>query len=206
MKRLSPTIMSLYGDNKTNTFLLIDFAEFHFTTLFYDYYDALLDITYSANNGILSVDPPRMSDKNDKQDYKIVISDPEFSFRARCEDGTLTGKLLNVRVGFINKGEEIIEILDGTEYVIASGSPFKSTVVAYSGYLNSTNYIITPDESITFTLESSAPFGSLNSVRNILTSRAWLDQNYPNLGYRDRSYDQVLEKTSALVLNWGKLT
>jgi hypothetical protein len=169
---------------------------YNFTSLHYDYpiNFGFFSITYLANNGLYAVDAPRISETVDKEAYKVIITDPDYTLRAYMDNGAFTG------AGFHVFGM-LINITGSAELGAAPGQPYIDTLsVLYSGYVDQCTYSITPDESTLLEISGASPMGDLDGTRSIITSKAAMQQR--TLG--DQSYDQVLVGSGGLTLKWGK--
>ena len=64
-------------------------------------YDVTINgVTYSADNAIAALDPPKLSDNADREAFKITFADPDLSF------SSLADEMINARIsilgGFFN--------------------------------------------------------------------------------------------------------
>jgi len=145
---------------------------------------------YTADSLIEAVDPPNLSSSVDKEQYKIVLADPSLSEMSILESNII-GKLLETRVGFINK---------------ATGLPFLSTsdtLVVYKGRIESANYIIDTKEigECKLQISGSSPIVNLDQKNGIYLSKDSIRRRDGT----DTCCDQIYEGSGALVLKWGKV-
>lgn len=152
--------------------------------------------TFVADNGLLSVEPPRLSTIVDREAYKITYADPNFVFRPYFEDGVV-GKYIRVYVGFYNT---LTTTLGGA----APGFPLTDEadlLKAYEGVIDTHGYAITDDE-VTVVIEGSSPMADLDLVKPFITTQNQLKQ----LGLTDdTSFDQVYTGSAPINLLWGKI-
>jgi len=151
---------------------------------------------FTPNNGLTTVEAPKLSSIVDRETYKLVYIDPTFSKRALFES-VLTGSAVSVWVGFYNTS-------GGTLGSYAAGDlmdDFADLIPAYIGIVDTQGYTIEPDEGKVMALiECSSPMASLGLVKPWLTSRDAQRQRNTN----DSSFDQVYKRTGHLSLLWGK--
>lgn len=166
---------------------------YRYTTLPYDYVSPLDGMTYSAQDRVIMADPPRVSDSLDRQEFKVTLADSDGSLRATLESWGMHGVPMSVYSGLINNTDAPI---GGTPV----GSPLPDLMVSYEGTVDTFSYVITPDEEILLTLEGTSPVGALDLRRTILTSKEYINQEYPT----DTSYDRVFTSSRHITLLWGK--
>jgi hypothetical protein len=199
MRQISQTLEDRIMDSN-----LVSFALFRigpnpatntlcYTTLPYDYINPVDGFTYYANNKVVRVDPPRISDSLDREAFKISIADSDGSIRSTLDGWNMHGVPFVLYAGIINNTNGMI---DGTQ----PGAPFDDKIIAYEGTVDTFAYVITPDENVMLDIEGTSPMGALDLTRTLLTSKAYLNQEYPG----DTSYDQVTEDSLKVTLLWGK--
>jgi hypothetical protein len=158
-------------------------------------------ITYLHDNGLTSVEPPRLSTTVDRESYKIAFADPNFLMRSYFESGAV-GDAIEVRVGFINPTDSPIVGSDGVS--VAPDAPFldiRHTILSYKGIVDNHGYNIDfGDKSVIATIEGSSPMADLDLVRVYYTSKESIKQ----FSATDTSYDQIYEGSEEIVIKWGK--
>lgn len=158
--------------------------------------------TYLADNGLIGVEPPRLSTTVDREAYKIAFADPQFTMKSYFEDGAV-GDTVEVRLGFINPTDSPIVGSDAVD--VQPGMPFLAmadTIVTYRGTVDNHGYTINFDEnSVTATVEGSSPMADLDLVRTFQTSKECLKQFAPT----DTAYDQVFDGSEEIIIKWGKV-
>jgi hypothetical protein len=144
---------------------------------------------YEANGLLVSADPPQLSTTVDREQYRVTVADPEFLEGVHAENG-LTGKILDVRLGFINP---------------VTGLPFLEpvdTFMVYRGRVDGSAYKINTEEFGESLLQITgiSPILSLEMKKGIYLSRDAVRQRNAN----DSSCDQLYEGSSSVVLKWGR--
>jgi hypothetical protein len=156
------------------------------------------DITFNgklfkADNGLVEVDPPRISEVLDKDTYAIKIADPTFEIRDAIDSFVFTGSNVEVFVGCINT-------FNYENKGVPPGRPYPDAIKIYGGYVDNVSYSITPDEETFVTVECASPMAAFDLTRTLLTSRNYLRNKFND----DSSYDQILVGSSEVNLLWGK--
>jgi hypothetical protein len=151
--------------------------------------------TFSSNNGLLSVEPPKLSNSVDRESYKIVYADASRAIISLFDDG-LTGAKATVWVGFYNTTAASIS-------GIAPGLPLTAIsdlIIAYEGVVDTQGYTISPEDgTIIAVIECSSPVASLGLVRSFYTSKESMKQ----VNVSDTAFDQV-QVGSKQTFKWGK--
>lgn len=203
MLKLSNTVNQIIASRNIEYFFLvtIESASPIFGTRRYtsNPYDITMDdtFTYTANNTLLSVDPPKLSNTVDRASYTISFSDTDFLFKSYFEEGA-TGDAVTVRLGFINS-------LDVTLDGIAPGNYFPqiaNSVLVYKGVIDGQKYQLELDEesSAVVQIECSSPMADLNLVKPFFTSKESMRQKNSN----DTSFDSNYQGSGQIKLKWGK--
>jgi hypothetical protein len=145
--------------------------------------------TYTADALLLSVDAPQLTSAVDREQYKIVLSDPSFSQATVIEDN-IVGKYLETRIGFINQ-------TTGLPYLTAS-----DTLIVYKGRIESAGYIIDSGEigESKLQITGSSPISNLDQKNGIYLSKEMIR----NVNGNDSCCDQLYEGSGTLALKWGK--
>ena len=195
MRQLSTNVASLLELGDTETLFLVRITDKEGEVVFSStsYYD---DVTlsngylYEANGMLVSADPPQLSTTVDREQYKVILSDPEFMQGDNAENG-LTGKRMEVRVGFIDP---------------ESGLPFteeRDTFIVYRGRVDGASYRISTEEygETLLQITGVSPILSLDMKKGIHLTKDAIRQRNPN----DSSCDQMYEGSSTIILKWGKI-
>lgn len=195
MRRLSSTLKTLLAQDTVSTFYIVDI----------DTYPKLLHTSYyrnlqtpfglfSADNGLVMVDPPRLATNVDREAYKLTYADPAFEMRALAEAG-LTGKKVVSRIGFLNNtGATLNGVLHGQPCLNPN-----DFITIYKGVIEFATMNIS-DEEVLMTLECSSPMANLGLVNSHFSSQDYLRQRAPS----DTSFDQVYVGSRSVNILWGK--
>jgi hypothetical protein len=194
MRQLSSNVVALIANETISSFYMVLVRHYndgmiHFNTTSH-FADVTLSngITYLADGKLKSADPPQLNTTVDREQYKVILADPAFADGALLGQG-LVGKVMEVRVGFINP---------------ATGLPYTDiadTFVSYKGRINSAAYLVDTEEgSVDLELVGVSPLISLDMVKGYYLSRDFVRQKDAT----DSSFDAVYEGSSAVILKWGK--
>jgi len=202
MRVLSSVVNTLLSRSSIKYFFLVSVGNTdHTTSLPYDI-TMSNGTTYLANNGLISIDPPRQSTTVDSEAYKISFADPNYMLRSYFESGAV-GDDLRVYVGFINN--TAAPMVDAGGVSVQVGEPFKDmrdAVMSYRGFVDSHGYSIEPNESrVIATIQGASPMADLDMVRTFMTSKDYIKQFSAN----DTSYDQIYEGSVSILTKWGKI-
>jgi hypothetical protein len=145
---------------------------------------------YEANALLMSADPPQLSTVVDREQYKLIIADPDFITGSYAESG-LIGKLLDVRVGFIDP---------------ATGLPMTTltdTFVVYKGRVDGSNFQIDTKElgECLLQITGTSPILSLDMAKGIYLSRDAVRGRHP----ADTCCDDIYEGSNTSTSKWGKI-
>lgn len=205
MKKLSNAVNTLIFEKNISYFFLVSLditsAIQHYTSLPYDI--TMGDgNTYSSENSVYGVDPPRISDIVDREAYKISLSDPSFLLKYYFEDGII-GRDVSVRIGFINSTDSDIQGHDDT--LVYPGEVFKDmndTILIYAGAVDNHGYTIDIRNSeVIATIEGSSPMADLDLVKTFYTSKNSISQRSST----DTCFDSVHEGSGSIQVRWGKV-
>jgi hypothetical protein len=204
MRSLSSNVQTIIAQDNISYFFLVTIGPFKnasdvTTTLRHTTIIGGITVSgdvYSDDNGLLHIDPPRMSSVVDKETYKISYADPSFYWRPIFEHG-FSCVSVEIRVGFYNT----MSYPMGT---VSPGFPlntYADTVIVYSGISDTPAYSIdlAGGEAI-MTLECSSPMGALAVSRALYTTDDNLRQRFPN----DNSFDQIFIGSKGVDVLWGK--
>lgn len=198
MRSFSANVKQLLASDNVSVFYLVKLE--HASGTLYDT-TAASDIvfnghTYNANSGLISIEPPRLSDVVDREAYKIVYADAEFS-RLGALEGSWTGVKATVYAGFYNT------IADGFAGV-SKGAPILTEadmVIAYKGIVDTQGYTVDPDNgSVVAVIECASPVASLGLVKSFYSSKESMRLRNRN----DSSFDEVHVGSEEAAILWGK--
>jgi len=114
MRDVHPDLKIILARESVSTCMLVDIAnsrlstyslavpQIFLTSFIADWTDPATGDIYQATNGLVSTDPPRLSDVLDKESFKIIISDAQYYLRVDFENGVYTGAPMRVRGAFVN--------------------------------------------------------------------------------------------------------
>lgn len=149
---------------------------------------------FSATNGLMAADPPKLSEIVDREVYKLTYADPNFEKIALFET-VMTGSEVIVYVGFYNTTGAVFAGVN-------PGMPILDTadmLIAYAGVVDTHGYSIDAAEGTAIALiECASPMATLGMSKSLLTNPASLKRLNPS----DTSFDQVFNKGARLP--WGK--
>jgi hypothetical protein len=152
--------------------------------------------TFSPSNGLLTVEPPKLSSVVDREVYKLIYIDPEFEKIALFE-AILTGSKATVYVGFFNSTTTVL----GGALPNEPLTNLEDLIVAYEGVVDTQGYAIEPSAgTVVAAIECSSPVASLGLIKHFTTSKNEMQQINPN----DTSFDQIYTGSSKVRRLWGK--
>lgn len=197
MRKFSPNVLAVINTDDLSIFTLVEIllnVPIRHTTL---PYDVTIDGigTFDSDNGLVSIEPPRVTSVVDRAPYKVTYTDPDMFYREEFEKG-MVGTTVKVWVGFINTS-------DGLLGSTPPGKPMlnqEDLVLAYAGVVDTHGYNIN-GESCTLVLECSSPMADLGLVKPFYTSKDSVRQR----GYLDTAFDQVYSGAKGIDLLWGKI-
>ena len=146
-------------------------------------------LVYVSDSRIVSADPPKQSTVIDRELYKIVLDNTDFSLSALPEE-RLTGNLITVRAGFFDPD---------------TGLPFTGlvdTLVLYRGKVESAALAFELQESGTalMLLNCSNPMMNLDKKSGLYLNKNQTRSRREN----DSSCDYISESSMAITVRWGK--
>lgn len=154
--------------------------------------------TFRAENGLMSIDAPRLSDVLDREIYKISYIDNNLSmFNLIRDELGEYGALCSVWIGFINT---LDVSLDG----YSPGDPLldaKHLILAYRGNLDTYGIAVDHNGAKITTFELASPMAALDMSKPILTSQEAQQRYNPG----DACYNHVHVNSATVTLKWGKL-
>lgn len=182
---ISPRMQQLLREPVFESFWCVELGQAYYTS-FYTHLNANGKL-YSANGGLVQVDPPKMDSVVDRQPFEITFSDVAFAHGQQIENG-LVGTPVAVYLGLVDQNTRQPEVND--------------LILVYKGRVDGANYAV----STAVTGESalkivcSSPMHDLDLVKACYASQDFSDKNYPG----DTSYEQIFEGSGQINMRWGK--
>jgi len=194
MLLFSPRVRQLIADGRARVFYTLhllnaDGTVFRASTTHFSSVKLGNDITYVADDFIVSVDPPKISSNVDREQYRVTLADPDFQSAADAENG-LVGKKMEARLGFLDPdtGLPLTDLAD--------------TFVVYKGRVDGMTSTISTDEvgESLFDMTGASPMVSLDMSKGIFLSRDSIRAR----DKEDACCDKIYNGSSSLVLKWGR--
>jgi hypothetical protein len=152
--------------------------------------------TFTPNNGLNIVEPPKLSPSVDREAYKITYADPQFNKRSLFELN-LTGAPVTTYVTFYNTTGSVLNGIEPGQPLTAA----EDVIIAYEGVVDTRGYSVDPEQgTVIAVVECSSPMASLGRTRAFYTSKDAMMQVDPT----DTSFDQVYLGMSKVTHLWGK--
>lgn len=145
--------------------------------------------TYYNDGKLIQVDTPRLSSTVDRELFKISFADPSFTFGASVDSG-LIGKLVDVKLGFVNQLTKLPEL------------DISNLLTIYRGKIDSTEYSINTADTgeVLLNVNCSSPMNDLDLTKSFYTTK----DAASGRDISDTSFDQIYEGSGVLQLKWGK--
>jgi len=145
--------------------------------------------TYINDGRLVQIDSPRLSSTVDRELFKISFADPTFTFGAEVDSG-LIGKMVDVKVGFVNQTTKLPEL------------DISNLLTVYRGKIDSTEYSINTATTgeVLLNVNCSSPMNDLDMTKPFYTTK---DATFGR-DASDTSFDQIYEGSGVLQLKWGK--
>ena len=194
MITLSANVQSVLSNKDYDIFFIVRVYDstqtHHAMTSFYRDIQMSDTITYLSDGKLAGVDPPRASTSVDREEFSILLADPNFLLGSFASVGYI-GKEIDVRICFINPA-------DGTPYTNLS-----DTILIYSGYGDGTGYKINTEEQgeSLLKLMCSSPMADLDGKKGLYLSRDFVRGRNPD----DSCCDHIYLGSGKIQLRWGKL-
>lgn len=187
MIQFSNTLIQLLQNPVIEAFYLIKVHTYRNTSYFTDI--TFNNEIYVADGKLLSADPPRMSAIVDRELYKIVLADPEYSFGSLLGNN-LIGRNFEVRLIFVDPVTKLPYL------------ELENTLLIYKGIVDSTAYAIDTSNlgEVAISISGSSPMADLDLTKTFYTSKEFIR----NISSNDTSFDQVYEGSGNVNLKWGK--
>ena len=176
-----------------------------YTTLPYDV--TISGVTFSADNPLVSVDPPKLSNSTDREAFKITFADPQFEFAALCDN--MINARVTIRGGFFNTTPEPLVTSEGVE--VETTKPilnFADTIVLYKGFIDVVRYAIDDNNGVMLEIECASPMASLDAVNVFYSTTESLRQRVPSGTWAsapDTAFDNVSLGGRSQEILWGKI-
>ena len=194
MVKFDPEVVTILSQRTVETFYLFKVTDengvdvYKNTTFFHDL--SIGSDTYDAKGLIVGLDPPQRTSVVDREQYSIVLSDPDFSMGADLDKGML-GNKVELRLGFVSHltKKPVLRL--------------EATLLIYKGYLDETGYKVStgPQGETQLTLSCSSPMADLDSKKGLLLTKDQIRNRNPN----DSSCDQIYLGSGSSILKWGKI-
>ncbi len=194
MRKISPDLLDVLSNYVAEPMLLIKIGgvgynmNMRFTSCSYDI--EFNEEIYLANNSIVSVDIPKVSEVMDKESYKITLADHDKSYLPYLEQG-ITNIPLEVRAVFVdtrggpNDGQLMLN----------------DTAMIYKGLLNTGSYDLDYSSGTsTLVLTASSALASLDNISVFRVNPSYLKSVNP----ADTTFDFVFDDKVTIDLKWGK--
>jgi hypothetical protein len=192
MISFNSTLVALLQNPVVNAFYMVKIglpSGFYLTTSHFTNITLSNNDTYVADGKLLDADVPRLSATVDREIYKIVLADPDYSSGATMQSG-LVGKLFEVRIGFIDPVTNI------------PYTAITDTILAYKGIVNNIAYSIETGNigEAALSISGASPMADLDLTRTPYTSKEYIR----GISQNDSCFDQVYEGAGPVNLKWGK--
>jgi len=194
MLLFSPRVRQLIADGRARAFFCLhllnaDLSVYRASTTHYNTVKLGNDITYAADDFIVSVDPPKISSNVDREQYRVTLADPEFQGAADAENG-LVGKRMEVRLCFLDPDTNL-PLTD-----------IEDTFIVYKGRVDGMTSNVSTEEvgESLFDMTGASPMVSLDMSKGTYLSRDVMRARDPE----DSSCDKIYNGSGALVLKWGR--
>jgi hypothetical protein len=144
---------------------------------------------FYSNGLLINVDAPQQSSIVDREEYKIVLADPDFSF-AQNYPTVLIGARVEVRVTFVDPATD--------NYL----NSIADTLLIYKGVVEGAAYKVVTESAgeSQLVITCTSPMANLEFVNTILLDKGFIRSKYPT----DTCCDQVYEGSGQITLRWGK--
>lgn len=180
-------------------------GQINYTTLPYDV--TVGGITYSSDNDLVAIDPPKLSNTADKESFKLTFADASYVFAAA------SSSLLNAHIRVLGAFYNTlgVEILDSDGNPVSPNKPIlctKDMVIMYEGQVGSFRYVVSEENGVLFEIEGGSPMNALDSLSNFYTSPNSLKQRIPAAEWAlapDTAFDNVSLGGKAKEILWGKI-
>lgn len=192
MIKLNQTIKDYLNTPGIKAFGLFQIAQHRYT----DYFENIrvqgeLDTYFNREDeGIISVDIPRLDSVVDKSSYNIALVSNSITIKETLNNN-LVGKIASVRFGFINPINNTPDL--NPEHILL----FYKGQIAAVGFSNKTEAL---GEQVV-SIQLGSPMSNLDRVNcRIMTNESWTA-----LHPTDSTYEQLYEGSIAVTFAWGRM-
>ena len=199
MRSVSPVVQALLASESVSVFVLVTLGfstgTLRHCNLPYDVTVAGLG-TFSADNGLKSIDSPSLSNVVDREIYKIVYVDTGMSLMTQLQDNA-AGAPCTVYFGFINT-------TDANLGGATPGRPILNVahmITAYRGIVDTYGYTIDDDGEILVTIDCASPMADLDMKRTLMSTDSMQRGRHPN----DWCFRDLHVGSTQVELLWGKV-
>jgi hypothetical protein len=199
MRKFSSNVKALLTSDTLSAFFMVKLTINNITlmdtTLPYDITVPGIG-TFVSDNGLISVETPRLTTVVDRAAYKIIYADPDLEFKSRFEIGAI-GSPVQVYAGFFNTTDSVL----GSANPGAPMTDPEDIILLYSGIIDSNGHTLSEDAEIFATFECSSPMADLNAKKRFLTTDAELRKRNP----ADTALQYSYIGSATTTLGWGKI-
>jgi hypothetical protein len=192
MISFNSTLIALLQNPVINAFYLVKIglpSGFYLTTSHFANITLSNGDTYLSDGKLLSADVPKLSSVVDREIYKVVLADVDYTLGAAMQTG-IVGKVFEVRIGFIDPATEV------------PYTQIENTILAYKGIIDSIGYSIETGNTgeAALSISGASPMADLDLTRTPYSSKEYIRGLFPN----DSCFDQVYEGSGPVNIKWGK--
>jgi hypothetical protein len=191
MISFSTNIATLLQNPSIECFYVVKIGTYKTTSYFTDI-TLSNNETYLSDGKLVNVDPPRLSSSVDREIYKVVLADADYSLGTIMQSG-LVGSNFEVRLIFIDPTTNL------------PYTTLTDTVLSYKGDVDSIGYSVETGNSGQVLLEVSgaSPMADLDLTKAFYTSKEYIRGLADNS--QDSCFDQVYEGSGPVAIKWGKV-
>ena len=208
MRKFSTPVKTLLATGIYSGFFLLEMningTVLRYTTLPYNV--TIGGTLYSADSGLISVDPPKLSDNADREAFKLSFADPDLSFSSLC--GDMINSRLILRGGFSNTSGGYLTSSSGA--LIEVNAPilnYTDMLIIYKGFIDVVKYVIS-DDGVVLEIECTSPMAQLDALNSFYTTTNSLQQRVPTSQWAaspDTAFDNVALGGHSQEILWGKI-
>ena len=211
MKKFSSVVQSALSSGIYSGFLLVEIllpsigVVKRYATLPYDI--TMDGLVFSADDRLLSVDPPKQSDAVDRAAYKVVFLDNDMEF-AQLGKHLLNGKVRVLGGLYNTSGADMMSstgVLTKDEQIFTN---LTDTITLYEGYIDTAQDNMQAESGVTFAIECASPMAGLDVCNSFYTSTTSLRQRVPSEEWAaapDTAFDRVSLGGKSVEVLWGKI-
>jgi hypothetical protein len=194
MITFSPLVASWIKTNKAECLFFVKIVDgsgtvFRASTTHYSDFTFQDNVTYKADDFIISADPPQQSSTVDREQYKLTVQDDTFGLQAEAENG-LVGMDMTVYLGFVNPDTGLVQ------------ATFADTFILYQGIIDGCSGTLSTEAvgEAVYVISGASPMVSLEQSRGFYLSR----DNVRHRNAKDASFDSIYTGSGSLILKWGR--